>query len=326
LGRVIVARSAQQMDGIRSAWESLCRQGEYTVFQSFEWNRSAAELFGRTNAPCVIFAETAGGAAIVPAAITREGMTLIGEELFDYRDVLAGGDDDALALAWQTLGDSAGESEFRAKGVRQSALRERFKKCSEFTSRASVEFFANAPTVRCCAPSSKQRHNRLERNFERMRAAGCEMRLSTGSDGALVKEILKLKASQDEKSLFHDPLRIEMVCEMATVLENGCEIFALIDGSTIVAGLITFIDGDWRRFYTTYYDARWAKFSPGVSLVNHVIGLSLEAGRNVDLMTGEQPYKLRFATSREALFTLHAPAAALRAMVPDRASELPIAA
>ena len=116
-----------------------------------------------------------------------------------------------------------------------------------------------------------------------------------------------------------------MISQMGATLGNRCEIFALTHGSTMVAALITFIDGQFRRLYTTYYDAQWAKASPGVSLVNHVIGLSIDAGMDVDLMTGEQPYKQRFATSKEALFTLSAPASTLREMAADT-PELTIAA
>ena len=63
-----------------------------------------------------------------------------------------------------------------------------------------------------------------------------------------------------------------------------------------------------------------------MSLVNHVIGLSIEAGMDVDLMTGEHPYKQRFATSNEALFTLRTTASALRGINIDSAREVPVAA
>src|SRR5258708_30621545 len=100
------------------------------------------------------------------------------------------------------------------------------------------------------------------------------MKIANGCDNRLVAEILSLKALQDQNSLFRDPLRIEMVSWMSAAAGNHCEIFALAHGSTMVAGLITFIDGEWRRLYTTYYDRRWATYSPRVSLLNYVIVLS----------------------------------------------------
>jgi CelD/BcsL family acetyltransferase involved in cellulose biosynthesis len=315
------------MDGIRSAWESLYREGKHTLFQSFDWNKSSAQIFAEREEHFVIFAECARGAAILPGAITRNNVTLLSEELFDYRDILAVGDDEASSLAWKTLGEVSHtpDTEFRVKGVCESSLVRGFQNNPKSGAKIFMsEFFANAPSVRCKEALSRQKHPRLERNFERLKADGCEMKIATASDGRLITEILSLKAKQDANSLFHDLLRIEVLCQMAALAGNRCEIFALTNGSTIVAALITFIDGEWRRLYTTYYDARWGKSSPGVSLVNHVIGLSIEVGMNVDLMTGEQPYKQRFATSKEALFTLCASAAALRGM--STAREVPIAA
>jgi len=317
------------MDGIKSGWKSLHREEKYTLFQSFAWNRLAAQILAGREAPCVVFAETNGGMAILPAAKGSENLTLLGEELFDYRDILAVGDAEAAALAWKTLGEIGGEVEFRVKAVRESSLDYGFGVPRVPDPAAQIfisEFFANAPKIRCQDPLSGQKHHRLERNLEKMKAAGCEMKIANGCESRLVTEILSLKAMQEDKSLFRDPLRIEMVSRMAAAAGNHCEIFALTHGSTIVAGLITFIDDGWRRLYTTYYDRRWAKYSPGVSLVNYVIGLSVEAGIDVDLMTGEQPYKQRFATTNEALFTLRASASALRERSADIATELPIAA
>jgi CelD/BcsL family acetyltransferase involved in cellulose biosynthesis len=152
------------------------------------------------------------------------------------------------------------------------------------------------------------------------------MKVASGHDARLIREVLTLKAKQNANSLFRDPLRIEMICQMAANVGDRCEIFSLTSGSAIAAALITFIDGPWRRLYTTYYDARWAKHSPGVSLVNHVIRLSVDAGMDVDLMTGEQPYKQRFATFKEALFTLSASACDLQAISVHATTEVPLAA
>jgi CelD/BcsL family acetyltransferase involved in cellulose biosynthesis len=315
LGRVIVARSAQEMDGIRSAWESLHREGKHTLFQCFDWSRSAAHIFTERESPAVIFAETPGGMAILPAAINRESVTLLGEELFDYREVLSEGDHEAVALAWKTLGDicHAVEREFRVKGVRESSLDDRFRTNADARAKTfDRQFFADAPSVRCGDPVSGRKHPRLERNVEKLKAADCEMKVASGHDARLIREVLTLKAKQ--------------ICQMAANVGDRCEIFSLTSGSAIAAALITFIDGPWRRLYTTYYDARWAKHSPGVSLVNHVIRLSVDAGMDVDLMTGEQPYKQRFATFKEALFTLRASACDLRAISVDAPTEVPLAA
>ena len=98
-----------------------------------------------------------------------------------------------------------------------------------------------------------------------------------------------------------------MACAMAQISADQCEIFMLLKGATMVAALLTYLDQRCRRLYTTYYDRRWAKYSPGVSLLHHVIQSSLKSGLDIDLMTGEQPYKQRFATFSEPLYTLSSP-------------------
>lgn len=295
---------------MKSPWQELLRAGRYTIFQGFEWNQLAAWVFAAREAPCVVFAETEGGAALIPAAISRQHLTLLGEELFDYRDVLSTGDGEALSLAWKTLADmQTGDRTFSVKGVRGSSFGFGLQSRREF----DTGFFANAPGVQAQDANAKSR-SRLVRNIERMKAEGCSLKVSHGQDISLVRNIFQLKAAQDKSSLFQDPLRIEMACAMAQTSGDACEIFTLLNGATIIAALITFIDRRCRRLYATYYNPAWSRYSPGVSLLHHVIQRSLEAGMDVDLMTGEQPYKQRFATCKEPLYTLTASAAMLDEM------------
>ena len=113
-----------------------------------------------------------------------------------------------------------------------------------------------------------------------------------------------------------DPLRIQMLTAMARTQPEACEIFTLEEGSVVVAALVTFIDGRWRRFYTTYHDCneRWTKHSPGLALIHQVVQESLAAGLECDLMTGDQLYKRRLATSNVSLYRVSAPAQKLNAL------------
>src|SRR6266404_993279 len=106
LGRVAIASTLSEIDGLRDLWLRLERANGGTLFQSFRWNRLAAETFWR-EAPYIVAAETSGGAAIIPACFAADGrsLSLIGEALFDYRDLLHEGDDDALLLAWRALAE-----------------------------------------------------------------------------------------------------------------------------------------------------------------------------------------------------------------------------
>ena len=71
---------------------------------------------------------------------------------------------------------------------------------------------------------------------------------------------------------------------------------------------MTFVDGGTRRFYTTWMDPAWSRHSPGIALLFEATRLTLEQGLDCDYMTGEQPYKLRFATGSEPLYKVEATA------------------
>ncbi|HYL97105.1 MAG TPA: hypothetical protein VET69_14970 [Terriglobales bacterium] len=101
--RKMVARSAAEMDRLRPAWDNLYRACPSTLFQSFSWNRLAASLFAAREEPYVVLLENDTGAALIPGAIADHGFTLLGEALFDYRDVLAAGDPSLLRQAWQEV-------------------------------------------------------------------------------------------------------------------------------------------------------------------------------------------------------------------------------
>ncbi len=68
-------------------------------------NVLAAERFSDREQPYVVCAETSNGVAIVPAALRQSdhSIRLLGEELFDYRSFLHGGDDQALRAALAAL-------------------------------------------------------------------------------------------------------------------------------------------------------------------------------------------------------------------------------
>ena len=78
-----------------------------------------------------------------------------------------------------------------------------------------------------------------------------------------------------------------------------------------IAALVTFVDGEVRRFYTTWMNPTWGKHSPGIALLFEATRLTLAEGLDCDYMTGEQPYKLRLATRRIPLHRIRATAGEL---------------
>jgi CelD/BcsL family acetyltransferase involved in cellulose biosynthesis len=137
---------------------------------------------------------------------------------------------------------------------------------------------------------------------------GLEIRQYTGNDSN-VRRVYELRSRQSiPGELFHDRRRVDFLVAVCAEEGSRCEVFTLEHGGTLAACLVTFRDRDFRRFYTTYYDRNWARYSPGVSLLFEIARRSLVEGLSFDLMTGEQPYKLRIAQRAQDLYDVRASA------------------
>ncbi|MGI9102318.1 MAG: GNAT family N-acetyltransferase [Terriglobales bacterium] len=318
----MVARSPQEIQALQAAWEGLSRAGEHTLFQSFTWNALAARAFADRATPFVVHVENGGGQAIIPACVQAGQVRFLGDELFDYRDMLWEGSEEALRRAWREV--AALDRSFSLTALlgdsRGAAWDELGFAPSSFTS---------APGV-CGADVSASAfaaaHTRSGRLLRRLHRAGAELHLHSGRDARLVRHLYQCKAAQLQgrsNNLFADQRRVEFLVEAAA--SEACEIFTFETPGSLVAALLTFRDGPIRRFYTTYFDHRWAHHSPGTALLYEVTRRSLEHGLDCDYMTGEQPHKLRFATSSTPLFRVAAPPQVLRAVATER-RELPLVA
>jgi CelD/BcsL family acetyltransferase involved in cellulose biosynthesis len=289
--KVTIARLPHELERLRAPWRKLFASGEHTRFQCFEWNELAAQMFAPRQEPAVVYVDSGDGAAIIPAAIDQAGeLTLLGDELFDYRDVLHRGNASALHAAFQALSELG--SVLSIKALRDPV--------DPLWPANCIEPFVKAPAVRL-GDAETFVHPRLGRNFRRLLHQGCTLREAGGMETGLLRRIYRLKAEQGG-NLFTDPLRLEFMCQLAHIDSSIFDIFTLEHEDAIVAALVTFRDGKWRRFYTTYFDERWAKFSPGLALLHEIVQRTLAQGLNCDLMTGEQPYKLRLATTSVPLY------------------------
>jgi CelD/BcsL family acetyltransferase involved in cellulose biosynthesis len=306
--RVQVARSLSEIDRLRPVWNFLYRQSDATLFQSLAWNRLAAVRFAGRESPYVVLAESDSSLALIPAAITRERLTLLGEALFDYRDALFAGGDDALSAAWQQLG------ELRLP-LAITALRGEIA-CRRWDALGPKKF-VNAPQVllkEITADAFSGAHSRLGRSLRRLADEGAALVHYDGSVSDVVTWIYRQKAAQfvgNPDNLFADCTRVEFMAAACQIDPAACDIFAYQAQGRLVAALLTFRDRRVRRFYTVWFDPAWAKFSPGTALIYEVTRRSLAAGLDCDYMTGEQPHKMRFATSLVPLFRINAPAEAL---------------
>lgn len=300
--QVRIIRSAQDMSALRPLWESLLRHGKYTIFQDFLWNLLALTTFAGRERPVVISVEASYGSAIIPAVFRyRDSMLgLLGEELFDYRSFLYHGEPEVLNLAVAELARMNVPLQFVSAGAGD---------CPRLLSAVTLERFSAAPVVRRAdigAVEFEAAHRRLARNLRRLDRLGFELKKCSGSQSELIRSIYQRKAAQDSQSLFHDPLRIEFLIRLAGLDQTAFEIFTLQDGSRLGAALVTLRDGNVRRFYTGWFDPEIEKHSPGMALIFEVTRRSLEKGLDCDYMTGEQPYKMRLATSSVPLYRVYA--------------------
>jgi CelD/BcsL family acetyltransferase involved in cellulose biosynthesis len=306
--RVQVARSVAEIDRLRPAWEFLYRQADATLFQSFAWNRLAALRFAGREQPYVVLAESDSSLALIPAVITDDRLSLLGEALFDYRDVLFAGSDDALGAAWQRLGELC--LPLAVTALRGEIARRRWDALGP-------RRFVTAPQVplkEITADAFSSAHSRVGRTLRRLADEGAALLQYDGNASGVITWIYRQKAAQflgKPDNLFADYTRVEFIAAACQIDPAACDIFAYQANGRLVAALLTFRDRRVRRFYTIWFDPAWAKLSPGTALIYEITRRSLAAGLDCDYMTGEQPHKMRFATSLVPLFRIDAPAGAL---------------
>ena len=301
--------SAEELVQLRPMWEAMCANGAYTLFQNFDLNLLAARMFAGREQPCIVCAETSYGAAIIPAVVrpADSSLRLLGDELFDYRCFLHQGEPEVLRAALAVLAE-------RNLPLEVVALRE--KEAAALPQELSLVSFCVAPSVSSREISAEKfamKHLRLARNLRRLGRLGFAAHNYRGDYPGLLRFIYQKKAAQSESSLFHDPLRVEFMVNAATMLPNTFEIFTLEDEASIAAAVVTLRENGCRRFYTGWFAPELEKYSPALSLIYEVTRRSLEAGLDCDYMTGEQPYKLRLATSAVQLYRLRANAEELTA-------------
>ena len=319
--RIVVAQSPSEMDALEPLWNGLLRHQEHTMFQRFSWNRLAAEVFRDRLTPHVVAVENGTGAAILPAAFHhRENrIELLGEMLFDYRDVLHRGNDEVLQAAWREL--AGHKKPLHIVAVQERSFKQRWYDFSAMP-------FASAPQVdrgMVTEAAFRQSHSRLARQMRRLQRQGISLRTFCGSDSEIVQHLYECKrthfADDHNSNVFLDQRRCEFMVAVAAMAGPTCQIYTLSKDEVLVAGLVTFRDNLLRRFYTTYFNPQWAHYSPGQALLYEITAQSLGQGLSCDYMTGEYAYKLRLANSSRSLLRVDATWEQLSDMVAKRTPE-----
>ncbi len=301
--KIETLRSAQELDGLKARWTCLAQQSKYTLFQSYELNRRAAEWFSSRETPNVVVAESDSGLAIIPAVRRERELGLIGETLFDYRDVLSEGDPGVLEQAWRELARL--DLPLEVTALRGPDTRARWQGLTSSD-------FCNAPTTRRQDISAKEfvaAHGKAAKASRRLVKEGLRLVRRDTEKQAIAEWIYRRKAewSGHSENLFRDARRQEfmryVVCD--DVGSSNTWSYETVDGE-IAGALVTFCHGGTRHLYTIHHDPRWEKFSPGQVLIFDVTRESLAEGLDVDFMTGEYPYKNRLATAMVPLYRVAA--------------------
>jgi GNAT acetyltransferase-like protein len=302
-------------------WNGILSAQRHTIFQDFELGLLAARVFSDREQPFVVCAEASYGAAIIPAAIRRDGsLALLGEELFDYRCFLSRGDPEVLRAALATIAQLGRPLEIKALRKADAEALECGLPLLPFCSAPSID---NQGTT---ADAFALFHPHLARNLRRLARLGFTLRRYRGDYPGLVRFIYRRKAAQNAASLFRDTARVEFMVHAAAGLPNRFEIITLEDEASIAAALVVLREESCRRFYTGWFSPELEKHSPALSLIYEVTRQSLAEGLDCDYMTGEQPYKLRLATGAVPLYRVHATAAQLAAISQAPVTELTSAA
>jgi CelD/BcsL family acetyltransferase involved in cellulose biosynthesis len=315
----VIAHSPSEMDALAPLWHRLLCHQPHSLFQRFSWNRLAAQMFSDRLSPYVVCVQSDAGAAIIPATFNQkeDRFELLGEALFDYRDVLHSGDPDVLRLAWQHLAHQK-----KPLHVLSVDHLEGQKRWNDFP----LVPFAMAPQVKDVAEKQfRFAHSRLGRQMRRLETQDVALQIFSGNDSHVVRHLYECKrthfAANGTGNVFLDSRRCEFMVAAAALEGNACEIYTLEKDASLIAGLVTFHDGGVRRFYTTYFNPAWARYSPGQALLFEVTARSLAEGLRCDYMTGEYPYKLRLANASRQLLRADVSAEQLA----DIASRAPVA-
>ena len=272
------------------------------MFQTFHWNRRAAEFFAQRERPHVVAMQNGNGAAIIPACIAGGEIKFLGEMLFDYPAPLWASDGGALAEAWNQL--LTLNLPFKVFGIRDQ----------DRNWPATPAPWTGAPFVSRELTSQEFAavHLNSARRVRSLQRLGVSLR-AEGATGPLLRRLYELKArtgAGGEENLFSDPLRRQFLVAVARSGDPPAELFRFVLGEEWIAALLTFRDGGIRRFYTIWRSHTWRRHSPGAALLYEVTRLSLEEGLECDYMTGDQPFKRRLATGIKPLYHLAMSAAA----------------
>lgn len=281
----------QDLSPLESVWRRAA-DGQ-AIFQSFGFARHWAVCFAAEAELCIGWREHPP--AIVPLARRHHTWGLIGEGLFDYQDVIgAAGRDAADWAAGQTRGP------IQVTGVPAATPH------GDFWQHIGLrpQPFA-AALVRAAGADSDlaRQHPRQQRRWEAAKVHLEELEAAPERrrhlDWLLERKAQALAAKGESNVLGRREAGwVQRMVEHET---RQAELWALRRGGDTLAGLLCWKSATIRYAYTIAYDASFAALSPGILALYALLRHTMREGCGFNFLTGEQEFKLRFATGRDAL-------------------------
>lgn len=279
---------------LAAAWQAAAAAGNGTVFQEFAFARHWAQVFSR-EVELRVWVQAAPP-LVVPLALRHHRLEMAGEGLFDYLDLIGPPADGAQPAAEAVARWAWSEACFT--GVPATSPHTGFWNALG----ALPQPFAAAP----CRAAGTPLHGEHQRLAARWHKARVVLRLATGPGDRrhllawLLDHKARALAGSDQRSVLGN-LEQRWLAAMVQHEPQLSELWALERAGETLAALLCWRNRAVRYGYTLSYDQHAAELSPGILLLFAVLNQTMNEGCSFNLLTGEQPYKLRFATHRDPL-------------------------
>lgn len=323
-GTLLRASLHGRLDGTgidRAAWDLLVAQSEgATVFQTYDWHQSWCDAFGRDGLEpmCVVVSrgvQPVGVAPFVLRAGAINEIRFIGDGRSDYCDIIASASDkraviqEALDAIERTVRwDVLELNNVPAASATIDAMRQ-VSRAAGF--HLSVDHHYVCPTllIRGHEPSARRvyQKNSLQRPYRALTRVG-NVECRTLTTELEVARLLEAFFAQHVErwsrtrtpSLFEDRRNRHFYRALASRLSaHGWLHFAVVElDEAPIAFHFGFDFADTLTWYKPSFKIELASLSPGMVLLRHLIGESIEQGRKeLDFTIGDEAFKRRFTNS-----------------------------
>jgi CelD/BcsL family acetyltransferase involved in cellulose biosynthesis/predicted ATP-grasp superfamily ATP-dependent carboligase len=317
--QVAIVRQLEKVGLDEPGWNALAlRSDTRSVFQTHEWMRAWQTAFDARHEPLFVTVSDASGVVAVAPLMTdarKSGrIRFLGDGRADYSDVLAGvAKPEAVSsilealfreCRWDVIDLNNIPAASTTIALAQAACaRAGFRTLTEdrfVCSALLIEGHEEAARLAFNKPSLRRRQNYFEK---RGRLVARDFTAFSDVEpylDAFFEQHVARWATTPTPSLVLDPCNRTFYCVLARNLAaRGWLLFSVIelDGQPISMHYGFDYNGSviW---YKPTYDPAFAAHSPGLLMIRHLIGYSLDRRRReLDFTVGDEPFKRRFANS-----------------------------